>query len=261
MFRVTFSRAALNRFVSRPATQRASLPPRSHVRLDRVARQANSINNNQRSGPLMAAMGAAVVLALATSPVTASTPEELYDEVRKAWSVAFASDSIDAAREAALLDTRIWLAHYFRGDFIDEGPFDQPLIVWRGIYILPEDTRVFYLPAESATTTPVVCVSINHNFFLSHDQHGLSNEDMQALENGQANESEVAKYYPLLMMTDVARQVGRRILPKWVREGRFKRVCVIISWTDVRLPMIYEDGKLSHIPFEWVVGDNDIARV
>lgn len=133
----------------------------------------------------MAAMGATVVvLALAASPVSEILPNELVYDVQKAWDAAYSSDSIAAAREAALLYTRIWLAHYFRGDFIDESPFDQDLIVSRGLYILAEDTRVFYLPTESATTNPVVCVSINHAFNQSHDLEDLREEEFNDLIMG-----------------------------------------------------------------------------
>ncbi|KAK7953525.1 hypothetical protein PG988_014219 [Apiospora saccharicola] len=261
MFRVTLNKAALNRFIPRPVTRITSLPPRSHLRLDRVARQANSTNTNQRSGPLMAALGATVVLALATSPVRATVPRKLDDEVEKAWGVACYSDSIAAAREAALLDTRLWLAHYFRGDFIEEGPFDQPLVVNRGLHILAEDTRVFYLPAESATTTPVVCVSINQALCRSPDQKNLRKEDIDALKNGQAHWEDLARFYPYLMMTAVTVHMDRRILPRWVREGRFKRVAVLIRWADVTSLWLYENGELSQMPWTVLAGDNDIARV
>lgn len=188
MFRITLNRAALNIFVSRPVIHGTSLPPRSHVRLRPITRQVNSSNTKERLGPLMAAMGATVVLALAMSPVRADIPKELAEEVQKAWVFACFSDPIAAAREAALLDTRLWLAYYFRGDFIDEGPFDQPLVVFKGLHILPEDTRVFYLPAESATTTPVVCVSINLVLPCSPGYNELRRYEKRASEivgNGQ----------------------------------------------------------------------------
>lgn len=73
--------------------------------------------------------------------------------------------------------------------------------------------------------------------------------------------SKLPRYYPFLMMTSVTAQLSRRIFPKWVEEGRFERAGVIIRWADMTVLMLYENGGLLPIPWEALVGDNDIAWV
>ncbi|KAK7966913.1 uncharacterized protein PG986_001190 [Apiospora aurea] len=136
-----------------------SPPP---TRRNFYTRLASDSNAKKRPGTLMAATGITVIVALAASQVDGNIPRGHVDEIDRAWDSAYATNSIIAARAATLLETRLWLSHYFRGDFVDEGPFDRPVLISRGVHILPDDTRVLYLPAENTATIPVVCVNLNH---------------------------------------------------------------------------------------------------
>ncbi|KAK8058884.1 hypothetical protein PG994_009332 [Apiospora phragmitis] len=115
MFRATSNRAALSGVFFRPIANKSTVPRTSHVRLNRIplptrrnfyTRQVHGSNTQKRPGTLIATTGLTLVAALAVSPLGTNMPRELYEEVDKAWDRAFASDSIAAAREASLLETR-----------------------------------------------------------------------------------------------------------------------------------------------------------
>ncbi|KAK8034844.1 hypothetical protein PG993_009839 [Apiospora rasikravindrae] len=266
MFGVTVKRAALRAFISRPVANKPPLPPGSHTRLNRIlppsrckfhTRQAHGSNAKRRSGTLMAATGTTVVVALAASPMDGNVPRGHVHEIHQAWKSAFTTDSIVAARAATLLETRLWLHHYFRGDFIDEGTFDRPLLISRGVHILPEDTRVFYLPAENSATIPVVCVSLNHN--MEHNPKlNISRAELKTLLDGELRMGELAKFHPMLRFVAVVAHLDQRVLSKWVQEGRFERCCVILRWADVTAPMVYENGRLPGVQWDDFLSDNGI---
>ncbi|KAK6850099.1 hypothetical protein PG995_013932 [Apiospora arundinis] len=224
MFRAIVKRT-LNDLTSRPAASKATWLPRLHLRmtgsppharLNFYSRQVNQGGTKKRTVALMAGLGTTtVVAALAASSIGAAVPEEYVEEVSEALRKGFESNSVTAFREAQLLSTRLWLNHYFWGDFLDEGTLGRDLVIFDGVYILDEDTRVLYLPAENAAIIPVVCVSINHALRITT----LSDLDMgkiDAPQNGQSFFRGIPKYLLALTLMQVLRHLDEHIVSKMV---------------------------------------------
>jgi hypothetical protein len=189
------------------------------------------------------AAGGAVVLALAHKPLDTTMPAEKKDKLNDIWQAAFRLDSIAKAREAAWQSTEAWLAHYFRGTFIDEGSLKEDMVIARGLYIPAADTRIFWLPPENRYTTPTVCLSLNFAWRASL-------EDCSSMTDKDLDEDD-AKWYANTIENRILYEL-QGYLDRWQTERGADRFFIILRFQDVT-------GYFAYDQEGWeTMGDGDI---
>ncbi|KAH8653515.1 hypothetical protein BX600DRAFT_515782 [Xylariales sp. PMI_506] len=175
-------------------------------------------------------LASAVVVALACKPIDTTTPPEVREQADAVWKQALETGSLSLAREAAWMSTLAWLAHYFHGAFADEGPMDQDILVYRGVYIPAADTRIYWLEPGSSLETPTVCVSLNFAWRASL-------EDCAELSEEEAADDD--KWYAHMIERHVLYSMQAR-LDRWQAERGHDRFFVIFRYPDVTAYFAYD---------------------